>query len=304
MLPAQVLQTLFVDTDAGPVHLSAASGMVRIGQRLYVIADDDNQLAVFDLGHRGAGSFRRLFAGELPAAPEARKAAKPDLEALVRLPAFTGYPQGALLALGSGSRPNRQRAALLALHEQGGIDGDARELDFAPIHAPLQSRFAQLNIEGAFVDGTRFCLLQRGNAATPDNALVEYDCAAILDWLRGGAAAPPPLAVHPYDLGELEGVPLCFTDGAALPGGGWVYCAVAEATRDNYADGPCQGSAVGIVAADGRPGPRWPLTPRCKTEGIAASIDQGRLELLLVTDADDPGTPAQLLRAELATPLL
>ncbi|MFO1265474.1 MAG: hypothetical protein U1F67_00900 [Rubrivivax sp.] len=292
-----------MDTDAGPVHLSAASGMVRIGQRLYVIADDDNQLAVFDLGHRGQGPSGACSPVNCPPRPKrARRQARPRGAGTVA--GFHRLSARALLALGSGSRPNRQRAALLALHEQGGIDGDARELDFAPIHALLQSRFAQLNIEGAFVNGTRFCLLQRGNAATPDNALVEYDCAAILDWLRGGAAAPPPLAVHPYDLGELEGVPLCFTDGAALPGGGWVYCAVAEATRDNYADGPCQGSAVGIVAADGRPGPRWPLTPRCKTEGIAASIDQGRLELLLVTDADDPGTPAQLLRAELATPLL
>ena len=31
----------------------------------------------------------------------------------------------------------------------------------------------------------------------------------------------------PIDLGTLDGVPLCFTDGATLPDGAWVFCASA-----------------------------------------------------------------------------
>ncbi len=299
MLNVQLLRTLLVNTAAGPVHLSAASGLVRIGRRLYVVADDENLLAMFDLEQSQAGSLRRIFDGELPYSLEARKAAKPDLEALTQLPPFPGYPQGALLALGSGSRRRRQRAALLELDHQGELHGVVREVDLSPLYAPLQARHRLLNIEGAFVSGGRFCLLQRGNAATPINVLIDFDWAAIQDWLRGVGPAPGATSTTQYDLGNIDGVPLCFTDGAALPDGGWVFCAAAEATADNDADGPNRGSAVGVVAADGRLNTLLPLALSCKTEGIAATVDSGLLRLLLVTDADDPDMPAMLLEAEL-----
>src|SRR5688572_32889185 len=69
-------------------HISAASGMVVVGEFLYVIADDELQLGVFE--GNGAGALVRLFPGELPKASAERKALKPDLEALVRLPSFSG----------------------------------------------------------------------------------------------------------------------------------------------------------------------------------------------------------------------
>ena len=89
---------------------------------------------------------------------------------------------------------------------------------------------------------------------------------------------------------------------AALPGGGWVFCAAAEASDDNYADGPCRGSAVGVVAADGRLLGVWPLALRCKAEGIAVTVENSALQLLLVTDPDDRDEPALLLSATLADP--
>jgi hypothetical protein len=248
MLKVRVVRTLSVETNAALGHLSAASGLVQLGQRLFVVADDEHALAAFDLGGEHTGRLHRLFDGELPDEPKTRKAAKPDLEALAHLPPWPHCPQGALLALGSGSRPQRQRAALLAFNAAGGIDG-VREIDLSPLYEPLQARHAQLNIEGAFVAAGRFCLLQRGNQASPVNVLIGYDWLAIQPWLDGTAPAPEPVSSTPLDLGDIESVPLCFTDGAALPDGGWVFCAAAEATDDNYADGPCRGSAVGVVAA-------------------------------------------------------
>ena len=194
----------------------------------------------------------------------------------------------------------RQRAALLELNGQGELHGVVREVDLSPLYIPLQARHKRLNIEGAFVSQGRFCLLQRGNAATPINVLINFDWVAIQDWLRGAGPAPEAISTNQYDLGTIDGVPLCFTDGAALPDGGWVFCAAAEATADNDADGPVRGSAVGVVAADGRLGTLLPLALRCKTEGIAVTADKDLLRLLLVTDADDPATPAMLLAAELA----
>jgi hypothetical protein len=81
-----------------------------------------------------------------------------------------------------------------------------------------------------------------------------------------------------------------------------VFCAAAEATDDNYADGPCRGSAVGVVAADGRLLALLPLSLRCKAEGIAATAENGVLQLLMVTDPDDWAVPAALLSARLADP--
>ncbi|KQW41280.1 MULTISPECIES: hypothetical protein [unclassified Roseateles] len=302
MLKVRVARTLSVETNAALGHLSAASGLVQLGQRLFVVADDEHTLAAFDLGGEHSGRLHRLFDGELPDEPKARKAAKPDLEALAHLPPSPHCPHGALLALGSGSRPQRQRAALLAFNEAGDIDGAVRVIDLSPLYEPLQARHAQLNIEGAFVAAGRFCLLQRGNQASPVNGLIGYDWLAIQAWLDGAGRAPEPVASTPIDLGAIEGVPLCFTDGAALLDGSWVFCAAAEATDDNYADGPCRGSAVGVVAADGRLLGVWPLSLRCKAEGIAVTEANGVLQLLLVTDPDDRDEPALLLSASLADP--
>ncbi|KQV48336.1 hypothetical protein ASC95_20535 [Pelomonas sp. Root1217] len=302
MLDVEVVRTLSMETGSGAGHLSAASGLVRVGQRLYVVADDELQLAVFGLVGDAPGSLRRLFDGELPAAHKARKKAKPDLEALAQLPPCQSWPQGALLVLGSGSRPQRQRAALLACDEVGDLRGAVRELDLSALYAPLHVQHEHLNIEGAFVGGGRFCLLQRGNATNAANVLITFDWLAVQAWLSGTAPAPEPVSSAPYDLGSIDGVPLCFTDGAALPDGRWVFCAAAEATDDNYADGPCRGSAVGVVAADGQLRAVLPLSLRCKAEGIAATVENGVLQLLLVTDPDDRAAPALLLSANLALP--
>jgi hypothetical protein len=63
--------------------------------------------------------------------------------------------------------------------------------------------------------------------------------------------------------------------------------------------GPCRGSAIGIVGADDRLRLLMPLSKPCKTEGIAAIVEHGRLDLLLVTDADDRESPGLLLGASL-----
>ena len=74
---------------------------------MYVIADDEHHLGVFSTGdHRKAGRLLRLRRGTLPLDTSARKRRKPDFEALVALPPFGAYPNGALFALGSGSKPN------------------------------------------------------------------------------------------------------------------------------------------------------------------------------------------------------
>lgn len=86
----------------GQPHLSAASGLVRLGQRLYVVADDELHLGIFkDSTVTGQapskGKLLRLLEGDLPNKMEKRKKAKPDLETLALLPALPGFDTGALL---------------------------------------------------------------------------------------------------------------------------------------------------------------------------------------------------------------
>ena len=275
-------------------HLSAASALVRVAERLFVVADDELHLGLFDLGDPAPGRLVRLFEGSLPAEKKARKAAKPDLEALALLPAMAGFAQGALLALGSGSTPGRQRGVLLGLTEQAA----PRLIDLAPLYRPLHAQFADLNIEGGFLLGDEFLLLQRGNQGQASNAAVRYAWHALRDWLlgTGEAPAPAPRAIQRLELGELQGVALGFTDGAALADGRWLFSAVAENTADSYNDGACLGAVIGLVEADGQVRRLAQLAGRWKVEGIALAADDS---LLLVTDADDPQVAASLLRLPL-----
>ncbi len=281
--------------DASVRHLSAASGLVRAGSILYVVADDEHCLGVFDLNDTQPGRLVRLFDADLPPGQQERKAAKPDLESLTVLPAFEGHPHGALLAAGSGSKPNRQRGVLVGLDADGALDGTVREFDLAPMYEPLRGRFPELNIEGAFIAGQDLCLLQRGHRRSPVNACARFAWPGVERWLRGDGPAPTARSITSFELGALGGVPLCFTDGAALASGAWVFCAAAEDTDDSYADGHCAGSVVGLVDATGEVLWQAPLPMACKAEGIALAAPGERLELLLVTDADDRSTPAQLL---------
>lgn len=302
MLETRIVRELLVDAVAGIAgqpHLSAASGLVTSGQRLFVVADDEHHLAMFDLSSREPGRRVAIFGGELPLRHEARKAAKPDCEALLLLPAFAGYPHGALMAMGSGSRPARQRGALLALDAEAEIQGPARSLDLAPMLAPLHDLVPDLNIEGAFVQGDTLALLQRGNSGSGMNARIDLSWRDLQRWLAEGGPPPKPGAITRFALGAIDGVALSFTDGAALPGGDWLFSAAAEDTSDTYNDGRCAGSAIGLVDAGGTIRCLERLSLTCKVEGITASAAGDTIDLLLVTDADDRRQPALLLSTAL-----
>lgn len=302
------LQDLLLDPATHPrgqPHLSAASGLVRAGAWLYLVADDEHHLGLLPAGaavlphlpQAPLVQLHRILPGDLPAEPKARKKRKPDLEALALLPASPAHPSGALLALGSGSKPNRQRGVVIALDATGLPDGEAQVVDLSALYTPLRAEFADLNIEGAFVAHDALHLLQRGNKGDARNACISYPLAPLLAWLAGTRAAPPaPLRTTLFDLGMVDGVPLGFTDGAAVPHGeGWLFSAVAENTDDSYADGECVASAIGWVGADGVLQRMATLEGAPKVEGIAPAGDR----LLMVTDADDPECASRLLAVTL-----
>jgi hypothetical protein len=234
--------------------------------------------------------------GELAGTPAARKAGKPDFEVLVRL------GTGELLALGSGSTPQRCAGVVLPLDAGGAIAGSARAIDFSALRRVLAERFASPNIEGGCILGNELILLQRANARDRVNALLGIALDAITAAIASGRFDESAAA---FDATEVElrasgDVPLSFTDCASLPDGRIVFTAVAEETRDSYNDGPCSAAAVGLMDRSGRVSRLAMLEPTRKVEGVHAWLEDGVIRMLLVTDADDANIPAELLAAELA----
>ena len=289
--------SLSVAPAAGrPLHLSAASGLVCLRSFNYVVADDELHLGVFGTNSSEPGHLIRLLEGALPDSAPGRKKQKPDLEAITLVPPYGDYPHGALLALGSGSRRNRRVGAVLGLDAQGVARGSPQVVDLSPLLAPLDDEFAALNIEGAVISGGELRLFQRGNKRHAQNAIVRFRLSALLDVLSSGqAGAIRPSAISTFDLGQIDGIPLSFTDAAALPDGTMVFTAVAENTDDTYNDGSCAGAAVGII--DDQLRGMHPLDRPYKVEGVDARVDGDVVRLLLVTDADDADTPAALFSA-------
>jgi hypothetical protein len=304
MIHSRLVRTLQLGAPserARPCHVAAASGLVVVGEHLFVVADDELHLGCFPACGRGDGHTVRLFAGELPLAHDARKAGKPDLEALLHLPPFGDASCGALLALPSGSTAQRRRAALLPLDIDGAVVGDARTIDVAGLYAGLDHLLPALNIEGAVVSGDSLVLLHRGSRAYPLNALVHLSLQDMLDSLVAHAAidAMEPRAVQRVDLGMIDGVALSFTDGAALSDGRLVVTAVAERSPDTWLDGPCIGAAIGVLGNDGCVQQLHRLQPTEKIEGVHAWIEGDTIRLLLATDADDADVASRLLSAEM-----
>ena len=272
-----------------------------------MVADDEHHLGKFKLQDNSPVKLKRLFDGELPLNPKKRKAAKPDLEVLALLPSMARYPHGALLALGSGSKPQRHTGLVMALGADGKLGkGNAlvsQEIDLTVLYAPLHAEFADLNIEGCIVQGDELHLVQRGNKGTAGQSYAGQSSAVIsLHWpqvqawlLDAEDTPPPPSRIAPLELGDIDGIPLTPTDACLLPNGHWLLSAAAENTADSTLDGPCAGSALAVVSAQGKVQQLHYLHGAPKVEGISVQASGSTLTVLMVTDADHPDVPSQLL---------
>jgi len=282
-------------------HLSAASGLVQVGSWLYVVADDENHLGLFLRDGTDHGKLIPLFSGDLPLEHEERKAAKPDLEVLTHIPPSKKYPDGALLALGSGSKDARQRGAIISFNEQGEL-GAVEIIDLASLYHELKEEIGKINIEGAAIIEKHIILFQRGNKKNKLNATIRFPLKQFYQHVLTGDKKPKhklDAIITAYELGEIDGVPLCFTDATPLPDGTIIFTAAAENTSDAYLDGQCMGSIIGLINSQGDLHSTMAIDKIVKAEGVEAQLVNNKVHLLLVTDADDATAPAQLYTAEL-----
>lgn len=308
---------LYYDDDPAPElerppYVRAGSSLTCIAEYVVVVQDNTNFIALIDVSRSRATSL------PLPAGPDGdrvfdaehgNKRHKFDLEACVAIPADNG---SLLVAFGSGSSAERQRIVVVRWpeHEQP----QAQVYDGTSFYQRLRDTadFAgsELNVEGAvYLGDDRLRFFQRGNGAAHDG-LQPIDATCELRWselwayLQAPDTPPPtPEAIVQYDLGELDGCRLGFSD-AELVGDVILYSASAETTSEANTDGAIQGSVLGVIDADGAryawltDADGQPLAE--KIEGLTIGVGD-RYQAYFVVD-DDKDEPSALFEVELSGP--
>jgi hypothetical protein len=294
--------TLTSTQEGRPDHLSAGSGLVRRGDYVYVIGDDELDLAIFRLSHAGPGELVPLFEGQLPAAAGERAKEKPDLEALTVIPPFRFNPYGALLALGSGSGETRDRGFMWSLESDGSLRGFPRVVDISPLYGFLGQHVAgELNIEGVAVTEERLALFQRGNSEGGRSQVFYLSLKEVMTSLSSDFSvdAGELDEVQDFDLGETGGVELHFTDADGLADGRLAFAATAEPEERDSPDAT-KGSVIGVIGPSGHVEQIEAIEPSSvKVEGIDAVLSDRLIHVLLVCDADDVEVPSPLFSTTL-----
>lgn len=191
-----------------PDFLSAASGTVWHGTRLYSVGDDQAVVAEHNLewdqvqdalrrgesrNLLGAGLVQRIIPDVLPPSGKERSEAKPDFEALtmvtpahlaritdiqVRDEAQRRFPHGFLLFAGSGGLTwggrRRSIGVISTLDEHGHIIGLPTKISLEGLHEHLEQNVVSgdLNIEGICVSDDMVALAQRGNSEGGVSSLI------------------------------------------------------------------------------------------------------------------------------------
>jgi len=308
-----------LDTDR-PGHVRAASSMAWVGNRVALVQDDVNFVALVD-PQTGLADAITLPAGKDETrqfdVERGNKKHKLDIEALTRVPSDRGIM---LVAFGSGSR-KKGRDTLLTLgftqHEERPGHETTSLVSLPELYAALrgQSAFAgsDMNIEGAlFIDGM-IRLFGRGNGDAVDD-LHPLDATCDLSWtaLRAYMARPdseniPDITrITQYTLGDVDGVALGFTDAILFGHAHVMYSAAAEASKNAESDGAVGGSALGVIPHDTRAGARYASIVDERGEPFDGKIEGLVRDLsdptraLVVVDVDDHTRPSELCEVVLS----
>ncbi len=254
-------------------YIAAASGLVLVNDKFYLVADDELSILGLDCNLKTPGEVYQVFQGELPEDKKERKKLKPDFECLLYLDEINS-----LLCIPSGSKKNRHKGALFDLN-----DYSVTEMSFKDVYKELDDLYPELNLEGAVIIGENIRLFQRGNGELHQNAIIDMN---LKKFLKDKTKDLKTLEVK---LGKLKNIPLSFTD-AALNNDTIYFTAVAENSESTYLDGEFIGAVLGEMNLAGEVIRMTPLDITSKPEGLAFS---GK-SFYVVTDDDDRKKPSLL----------
>ncbi len=275
------------------LSLSAASGLVKVENKIFVVADDELSVSSYLLNDKDFNQVYPLLLGSLPENHKERKKQKPDWEALCLLPESASFPQE-LLVIPSGSRPQRMTGSLVEIQNSG--IGTPIKIDFSLLYEELLKSFPELNIEGAAVHGSQLKLFQRGNGSKGQNAIIELDIKRFLSVIHETQTLGPQLIqnISNYDLGKLSGISLSFTDACSLSEEKLFFLAVAEDGDSTYLDGEFHGAILGCLDKGGKVILSQELDCPYKPEGLWVENVADQTHFYIVTDADNREQKASL----------
>ena len=202
-----------------------------------------------------------------------------------------------LLAVPSGSKPNRTVGATIKIVNQ---QPEASSLiDFASLYRSLQLKFTELNIEGTCVSDSRMFLLQRGNGALKQNAIIELNLEIALSEIQNlkKVSEKSISAITEYSLDSLNGNSLAFTDACFLKSNELYFLAVAEKTDSTYDDGEYCCAVLGRLNLANNQMTLQEIDCPFKPEGLWVETLEDRVQIFIVTDADDHNQLACLYSA-------
>ena len=267
-----------------------ASGLVKIDDIFYVIADDDLSLGIIEPNKEII--FIPLVSGTLPKNYKERKKVKPDWEALTLVSKTDLATE--ILAVPSGSKAHRQMGSFIALNDEGVI---SMQVDFSKVYSVLERTFPNLNIEGACLTNNFFQLFQRGNGADSKNAIINLDLEGVLSDIRSSQilAENRIINIKEYSLGHISGIPLSFTDACFVNEEETWFLAAAEGGASTYDDGAFAGAVIGIIDRHGEIKEKFLLDIKYKPEGLTVEIGKNSERIIhVVTDADSSEISALL----------
>lgn len=293
-----------------PHHVRAASSIANFNEFLAVVQDDANFLALVEKDYHHVQSV------PLPSGPEGQRVFsvergniehKLDLEACAAVPEPNGKH---LVGMASGSDNSREWILYAVLDDTGDPDINLIEANRLYSYLRTEKEFcgSGLNIEGAIFDSKHSLkLFQRGNSESEDG-LQPVDAVARISWPELEAYLekpdkndPPKISdIVQYELGELDGIRLTFSDAEQV-NGHTLYSASAEASDLDY----IAGSALGILDENRA---RWAEVIDLdgsafegKIEGLVTAEDDPHM-VYFVIDDDQPDQASNIYKARLQGP--
>ena len=250
--------------------LGAASGIVAVDNQIYVVADDRAYLYQYNQENKTQNSY--AFDTKIPILEMTRKD-KLDFEALT-------YANGNLLALGSGSKENRNQ-----LHQFNLKDQSVSRYDISDTYETLRNQFAidvkDFNIEGFIYHQKKSYLFNRGNGKNKRNGIF------IFEGLPHDTKLSKAVFV-PIQLPTIKNELTTFSD-AIIVKNKIIFTATIEVESTIQKDGEVRESIIGIMNRKTFAIEKYHvISENQKIEGITL-LDQSKegFTFLLCEDNDD-----------------
>lgn len=215
--------------------VASASGLSRIGEKLYVIGDDSPYLFQLNGNFEILEKIPLLPGQEIPDSIFAKKV-KPDLEAIASI-------GNRLLIFGSGSKsPERDVLIEVELQEEPVVLSRSLTGFYENLKTRAGLSDAELNIEAAEIIGKELLLFNRGK-----NLILKFDLDKLYSYFNNSAEIPNPV-IYSFSLPKINGIESGFSGATMHPDGETIlFTATVEDTGNWIDDGEVLGSFIGVI---------------------------------------------------------